>query len=68
LKHPPDRAINANPEPRLRRRTDRRQQRLVHDDALWHEGPDDRRSRKTQRHEGPRETRRDRPTPDSDRG
>jgi len=57
----------ANHEPRLRRRTDRRQPRLVHDDALWHEGPDDRRSRQTKRHEGPRETRRDRPDAESER-
>jgi len=52
-------------DPRLRRRTEHRPPRVVHDDALWHEGPDQERMRKTTRHEGPRETRPDRPTPDA---
>ncbi|HEY6514219.1 MAG TPA: hypothetical protein VI032_19740 [Burkholderiaceae bacterium] len=52
-------------EPRLRRSTERRPP-LVHDDALWHEGPDCERMRKTRRHEGPREPGGDRPDDDRD--
>jgi len=50
------------PDPRLHRRTEHRPPRVVHDDALWHEGPDEERMHKTTRHEGPREPRRDRPS------
>lgn len=64
--HRDDTRSHVNHDPRLRRRTERRQPRVVHDDALWHEGPDHERTRKTRRHEGPREPRRDHPTPDAE--
>jgi hypothetical protein len=62
---PRDDAVSMNRDPSLRRRSERRPPRLVHDDALWHEGPDEQRTRR-RRHEGPREPRRDHPSPDFD--
>jgi len=44
--------------PHRRRRTDEPSPHRVHDDdAHWHEGPDEQRSRKVPAHDGPRDPR-----------
>ena len=61
LSRPSAHALTADREPRWRPRVDPRQPRTVHDDPLWHEGPDEQRARQARRRREPRETRRDRP-------